>query len=171
MKTVPEDAERDDLVATLDELVAEGARRMLLAGLEDVVADYTERHEPLVDESGHRLVVRNGKAAERNLVTGAGSLPIRALRVNDRREGRRFSSCILPKYARRSPKVAEVLPVLYLRGLSTGASPQHALSSSVLMPGCQRGASGGRPWLALTRRLASANSGEQAKSRQEGAKR
>ena len=55
-----------------------------------------------------------------SLVTGAGSLAIRAPRVNDRREGHRFSSHILPKYARRSPKVADVLPVLYLRGLSTG---------------------------------------------------
>jgi transposase-like protein len=120
LKIVTDDAQRDDLTSSLDELVAEGARRMLIAGLESEVADYIERHLGLVDESGHRLVVRNGKAAERNLMTGAGSLPIRAPRVNDRREGHRFSSYILPKYARRSPKVAEVLPVLYLRGLSTG---------------------------------------------------
>jgi hypothetical protein len=54
------------------------------------------------------------------LVTDAGALAVRAPRINDRREGRRFSSYILPKYARRSPKVADVLPILYLRGLSTG---------------------------------------------------
>jgi len=120
LKIVADDAQRDDLTSSLDELVAEGARRMLIAGLESEVADYIERHLGLVDAAGHRLVVRNGKAAERNLMTGAGSLPIRAPRVNDRREGHRFSSYILPKYARRSPKVAEVLPVLYLRGLSTG---------------------------------------------------
>jgi len=120
LKIVTDDAERDDLAATLDELVAEGARRMLMAGLETEVADYVARHEGLVDEAGHRLVVRNGKAAERSLMTGAGSLAIRAPRVNDRREGHRFSSYILPKYARRSPKVGDVLPVLYLRGLSTG---------------------------------------------------
>jgi transposase-like protein len=120
LKIVPDDAERDDLAATLDELVAEGARRMLTAGLEAEVADYIARHRELVDEAGHRLVVRNGKAAERSLMTGAGSLPVRAPRVNDRREGHRFSSYILPKYARRSPKVGDVLPVLYLRGLSTG---------------------------------------------------
>ena len=53
-------------------------------------------------------------------MTGAGALRVRAPRVNDRREGHRFSSYILPKYARRSPKVGDVLPVLYLRGLSTG---------------------------------------------------
>ena len=120
LKIVPDDAHRDDLAATLDELVAEGARRMLIAGLESEVADYVARHESLVDEAGHRLVVRNGRAAERSLTTGAGELKVRAPRVNDRREGRLFSSYILPKYARRSPKVADVLPVLYLRGLSTG---------------------------------------------------
>ncbi len=120
LKIVTDDAERDDLAATLDELVVEGARRMLIAGLETEVADYVGRHTGLVDEAGHRLVVRNGRAAERSLVTGAGALAIRAPRVNDRREGHRFSSYILPKYARRSPKVADVLPVLYLRGLSTG---------------------------------------------------
>ncbi len=120
LKIVADDVDRDDLAATLDELVSEGARRMLLAGLEAEVADYIERHVGLVDEAGHRLVVRNGRAAERSLVTGAGSLPVQAPRVNDRREGHRFSSYILPRYARRSPKVADVLPVLYLRGLSTG---------------------------------------------------
>jgi len=120
LKIVADDVERDDLAGTLDELVTEGARRMLMAGLEAEVADYIERHAGLVDEAGHRLVVRNGKAAERSLMTGAGSLPVQAPRVNDRRAGRRFSSYILPRYARRSPKVADVLPVLYLRGLSTG---------------------------------------------------
>jgi transposase-like protein len=120
LKIVRDDADRDDLAATLDELVTEGARRMLMAGLEAEVADYIERHQLLVDAAGHRLVVRNGKAAERSLVTGAGALPVRAPRVNDRREGHRFSSYILPRYARRSPKVGDVLPVLYLRGLSTG---------------------------------------------------
>lgn len=120
LKIVMDEAERDDLTSSLDELVAEGARRMLMAGLQTEVADYVERHQGLVDEAGHRLVVRNGKAAERSLMTGAGSLAIRAPRVNDRRDGHRFSSYILPRYARRSPKVADVLPVLYLRGLSTG---------------------------------------------------
>jgi transposase-like protein len=120
LKIVTDDADRDDLASTLDDLVAEGALRMLIAGLETEVADYIERHQRLVDAEGYRLVVRNGRAAERTLVTGAGSLKIRAPRVDDRREGRRFSSSILPRYARRSPKVADVLPVLYLRGLSTG---------------------------------------------------
>ena len=120
LKIVTDDTDRDDLRGMLDELVCEGARRMLLAALETEVAGYVESHQELVDESGHRMVVRNGKAGERTLVTGAGALRIRAPRIDDRREGYRFSSSILPRYARRSPKVGEVLPVLYLRGLSTG---------------------------------------------------
>lgn len=120
LKIVIDDVDRDDLTSMLDELVAAGALRMLMAGLEVEVDDYIDRHRGLVDESGHRLVVRNGRAGERTLVTGAGALKIRAPRVHDRREGQRFTSSILPRYARRSPKVADVLPVLYLRGLSTG---------------------------------------------------
>ena len=120
LKIVTDDTDRDHLASALDELVTEGARRMLVAALETEVADYVARHQHLVDEEGRRLVVRNGRAKERTLVTAAGGLKIEAPRVHDRREGRRFSSYILPKYARRSPKVADVLPVLYLRGLSTG---------------------------------------------------
>jgi hypothetical protein len=78
LKIVPDDADRDDLAATLDELVAEGAQRMLMAGLESEVAEYMKRHRQLVDADGLRLVVRNGRAAERTLVTGAGALKIQA---------------------------------------------------------------------------------------------
>ena len=121
LKIVTDDADGGDLTSLmLDELVTEGARRMLVAALEVEVADYIDRHQNVVDEDGHRLVVRNGRAAERTLVTAAGGLKVRAPRVYDRREGHGFSSSILPRYARRSPKVADVLPVLYLRGLSTG---------------------------------------------------
>lgn len=119
LKIVTDGPDRES-VSPLDELVAEGARQMLAAALEAEVADYVDRYASEVDGVGHRLVVRNGKAPERSLVTGAGSLRVRAPRVDDRRQGRRFSSYILPKYARRSPKVADVLPILYLRGLSTG---------------------------------------------------
>jgi putative transposase len=108
----------------LDEITREGARRMLVAALEAEVAAYLEAHREERDE-GHALVVRNGKARTRKVTVGAGTIPVSAPRVNDRRtdadgERRRFTSRILPPYMRRSPKVAEVLPVLYLRGLSTG---------------------------------------------------
>ena len=89
LKIVTDGADRVDLTSMLDELVAEGALRMLLAGLETEVADHIERHRQLVDAAGHRLVVRNGKAAERTLVTGAGALKLEAPRVDDRREGHR----------------------------------------------------------------------------------
>src|SRR5215212_1571426 len=78
------------------------------------------------DEHGRRLVVRNGHARQREVATVAGSIPVRAPRVDDRRsdpvtgERVRFRSVILPPWCRRSPKVAEVLPLLYLHGLSTG---------------------------------------------------
>lgn len=110
---------------SLDELAREGARRMLVQALEAEVATYLERHAEDRDGRGHALVVRNGHARQRKVTLGAGTIEIQAPRVNDRRrdargERQRFTSSILPPYMRRSPKVAEVLPILYLRGLSTG---------------------------------------------------
>jgi putative transposase len=116
----------DEAARTLDELAREGARRMIAAALEAEVADYIGRFVQDVDEDGRRLVVRNGHARERKLTVGSGTVAVRAPRINDKRvdaetaERRKFSSKILPAYARRSPKVTEVLPVLYLHGLSTG---------------------------------------------------
>ena len=74
----------------------------------------------ILDATGRRLVVGNGFARARPITTGAGALEVKAPRVDDRRDGERFTSAILPRYMRKSPKVSEVLPVLYLRGLSTG---------------------------------------------------
>ena len=99
---------------------------MIAAALEAEADDYVERFADEVDEDGKRLVVRNGRARERRVTVGSGTVAIQAPRVNDKRvdeqtgERQRFSSKILPAYARRSPKVNDVLPVLYLRGLSTG---------------------------------------------------
>ena len=114
-----------EMLPTLEEIAREGARRMLSAALEVEVAAYLEAHRDARDEKGHALVVRNGKAREHQVTLGSGTIAVRAPRVNDRRQGpggerQRFTSKILPPYMRRSPKVAEVLPVLYLRGLSTG---------------------------------------------------
>ena len=109
----------------LDEVVRDGARAMLAAALQAEVAAYIDAHVGELDEAGRRLVVRNGYHAEREVATGAGALPVRAPRVNDRRvdeatgERVRFASAILPAWARKSPKVAEVLPLLYLHGLSS----------------------------------------------------
>ena len=98
---------------------------MLVSALEAEVASYLERHQGERDEQGRARVVRNGRAKPRRVTVGSGTVEITAPRVNDRRvdaEGsrQRFTSAILPPYMRRSPKVAEVLPILYLRGLSTG---------------------------------------------------
>jgi transposase-like protein len=127
LKVVEEAAAAQDEVGfpTLDQLAHQGAQKMLMTALEEEVASYIERHKEEVDEQGHRLVVRNGKAKPRQVTCGAGTLEIQAPRVNDKRvdesgERQKFTSQILPPYMRRSPKVAEVLPVLYLRGLSTG---------------------------------------------------
>jgi len=114
-----EQAEQDALKLDLDALVREGARRMLLTALKAEVDEYMSQHAGMRDEAGHALVVRNGVTEPRTVTTAAGELEVQAPRVNDRREGRRFTSAILPPWARRSPKVADVLPVLYLRGIST----------------------------------------------------
>jgi putative transposase len=109
----------------LDEIALAGARRMLMAALKTEAADYVERHRDERDVEGRALVVHNGRSKGRKLTLGAGTVELKAPRVNDRRhdeqgQRQRFSSRILPPYMRRSPKVAEVLPILYLRGLSTG---------------------------------------------------
>jgi len=105
---------------TLDELAREGARQMLVIALEAEVAAYVDQHRDQRDEDGRALIVRNGKARPRQVTIGAGTVEVEAPRVHDRRPDQRFTSQLLPPYMRRSPKVAEVLPILYLRGLSTG---------------------------------------------------
>jgi transposase-like protein len=118
--------EDNEIAVTLDDLAREGARRMIAAALEVEVEQYVASFVDEVDEDGKRLVVRNGRAKERGLTVGSGTMRLRAPRVNDKRvdeqtgKRQKFSSRILPSYARRSPKVTDVLPVLYLRGLSTG---------------------------------------------------
>jgi len=125
LKVVADEAAREDLAAGLDEIVREGARRMLAAALEDEVAAYIAAHAGERDEQGQRLVVRNGHARPREVTTVAGAVEVTALRVNDKRtdpatgERMRFCSVILPPWCRKSPKVTEVLPLLYLHGLSS----------------------------------------------------
>ena len=122
-KGASREASRD--LFELDEIALAGARRMLMAALKTEAADYVERHGDERDAEGRALVVHNGRSKGRKLTLGAGTVELKAPRVNDRRhdeqgQRQRFSSRILPPYMRRSPKVAEVLPILYLRGLSTG---------------------------------------------------
>jgi transposase-like protein len=97
---------------------------MLQAALEDEVNSFLEDHAGKVDGNGRRLVVRNGHMPSRELVTGAGSLEIQQPRVRDKSsdssERVKFSSTILPPYLRRSKAIDELIPWLYLKGISTG---------------------------------------------------
>jgi putative transposase len=131
MLTVVHDAESSNDNAgagrsLLDEIVRDGARQMLAAALQAEVATYVEQFADQVDEHGRRLVARNGYHHEREVLTAAGAVSVTAPRVNDRRvdpdtgERQRFSSAILPAWARKSPQMTEVLPLLYLHGLSSG---------------------------------------------------
>ena len=119
------EGDREELLLDLDEIARAGAREMLAQALEAEVQDYLQAAKGERDGHGHALVVRNGYAREREVLCGAGSVEVRAPRVNDKRveengERRRFKSVIVPPYMRRSPKVTEVLPLLYLHGLSSG---------------------------------------------------
>jgi transposase-like protein len=126
LKVVEEGVEANDGDASLlDQIVRDGARQMLAAALQAEVAAYIEAHADQVDEQGRRLVVRNGSHQPRQVTTAAGAVSVSQPRINDKRtdpvsgERRRFASAILPAWSRKSPRVAEVLPLLYLHGLST----------------------------------------------------
>ena len=110
--------------SVLDQIIQDGARRMLQAALENEVETFLERHSNKVDDEGRRQVVRNGHLPARELVTGAGTLEVQQPRVRDKSpdaEDRvRFSSSILPPYLRRSKAIDELIPWLYLKGISTG---------------------------------------------------
>ncbi|MGW1554367.1 IS256 family transposase [Streptomyces sp. NPDC002346] len=128
----------------IDEIVREGARRILAAALEAEDDAYITELAHEKDERGHRLVVRNGHHQPRKVATAAGPVEVMAPRANDKRideatgERRHFSSAILPPWARKSPKISEVLPLLYLHGLSSGdfvpALEQFLGSSAGLSP-------------------------------------
>src|SRR6266550_5932110 len=120
---LPADGQPSSLI---DQIVRDGARQMLAAALQAEVAAYIDQFAGLRDEGGRRLVVRNGTAEPRTVLTSAGAVEVTAPRVNDKRtdpasgERMRFSSAILPPWARKTPQVSEVLPLLYLHGLSSG---------------------------------------------------
>ncbi len=108
----------------LDEIVRRGAKKMLAEALEIEVESFVERYQYVLDDQGRRLVTRNGYSPERKIITGAGQLEVRTPRVDDRvLEGfkeRRFGSSLIPRYLRRTKNMDELIPVLYLKGISTG---------------------------------------------------
>ncbi|SDE23949.1 Transposase, Mutator family [Streptomyces prasinopilosus] len=128
----------------IDEIVREGVRRMLALALEAEVNACMAELADQCDERGHRLLVRNGYHQARKVTTAAGVVEVKAPRVNDKRvdeatgERKRSSSEILPPWCPESPKISEMLPLLYLHGLSSGdfvpALEQFLGSSTGLSP-------------------------------------
>jgi len=110
--------------SALETVLREGGRRLLQEALELEVQQYVERFQQLKSQSGQSLVVRNGYHQERELVTGAGKVPVRQPRVHDRRPDEQFTSAILPPYLRRTPSIDALIPALYLKGVSTSAFPE-----------------------------------------------
>ena len=113
----------------LTSLLRDGAQRMLQVAVEKEVSDYINLHSPKIDDNGHRLVVRNGHHPERKIQTGIGPIEVKKPKVNDKRlddNGNRirFESSILPPYLKRTKSIEELVPWLYLRGISTGDFPQ-----------------------------------------------
>ena len=126
LRVAVDDDASAELGLALDEICREGARRMLAAALEAERDAYLAGFAGERDDNGHRLVVGNGRARPRTVATGAGPIEVEAPRVNDKRvdedsgERARFRSQILAPWCRKSPKVSEVLPLMYLHGMSSG---------------------------------------------------
>jgi putative transposase len=121
----------------LTEILRQGAHQMLSAAIEAEVADWIESHRQVQDERGLQQVVRNGYLPERSIITGLGPVKIRQPRVHDRREGEErevFTSKILPPYLRKTKSIEELLPWLYLKGISTGGF--HEALQALLGPEC-----------------------------------
>ena len=107
----------------LTELLRDGARRLLAEAIEAEVTAWIDAHAHLKDQAGHRQVVRNGFLPERKIQTGLGDVEVKQPRVHDRRPAERrvrFTSAILPPYLKRTKSLDELIPWLYLKGVSTG---------------------------------------------------
>jgi hypothetical protein len=108
----------------LTEVLRNGARALLAHAVEAEVAGFLGGHADKLTDDGHRRLVRHGHLPEREIMTGIGAAAVRCPRVRDRAaaggERIRFSSAILPPYARRSKSLEVLIPILYLKGISTG---------------------------------------------------
>jgi len=113
---------------TLEQIARDGARRALQQAIEDEVAEYVDVHRPHRDAGGHQLVVRNGHKPPRTILSGVGPIEVVQPRVDDRRVDEngvrfRFTSKILPPYLRKTKAIEDLIPWLYLKGISTGEMP------------------------------------------------
>jgi Transposase, Mutator family len=135
---------KDALPSLIDEIVREGARQMLAQALQAEVDAYIAAFAAERDESDRRLVVRNGYHQPREVLTGAGVIEVTIPRVNDKRtdpvtgERMRFSSAILPRWCRKTPKITEVLRFCTCTGCRAGTSCLRSGSSWARRPGCRR---------------------------------
>lgn len=103
----------------IDSIARKGAEKLLALALEREVEEHIAKYTNVVDEQGNRLVVRNGYCQEREILSGAGRLKVHQPRVNDKRDGEKFTSAILPPYMRKTPTIEKLIPALYLKGIST----------------------------------------------------
>ena len=110
---------------SLDEILKEGARKLLQAAIESEIDEHLEKYKSMKDSQGKQLITRNGHMPEREIQTGVGPVKVRRPRVDDRAlsEEERFSSIILPPYIRRAPTIDALIPLLYLKGISTNDFP------------------------------------------------
>jgi transposase-like protein len=107
----------------LTDILRQGAQQLLAQAIEAEVADWIERHQDCRDAAGRRHVVRNGRLPERTITTGVGPVTVQQPRVHDRRpfeQREKFTSAILPPYLRKTKSIEELIPWLYLKGVSTG---------------------------------------------------
>lgn len=114
-------------VDVMTQILRQGAQQMLAAAIDAEVQEFLKAHEDQRDSAGRKLVVRNGYLPERELMTGLGKIPVKQPRVRDKRPAQQrveFSSSILPKYLRKTKAIEELVPWLYLKGISTNAFPE-----------------------------------------------
>jgi len=115
--------DKDNTQSPLEEIIIKGAQKMLKLALENEVDEFIQKHSTLVDEEGRRIISRNGYMPERDILTGIGPLTIKQPRIDDRQldqnDRERFTSNILPRYLRRIPSIDNLIPALYLKGIST----------------------------------------------------
>ena len=113
--------------SVLEQVARQGAQKMLQLALENEVEEFIQKHSCLKGENGNKAVIKNGYMPQREILTGMGPLPIKQPRIDDRNlKGYlvdRFTSNILPRYLKRIPSINNLVPALYLKGISTNDFP------------------------------------------------
>ena len=134
----PQFIKEENTWSALEQVARDGARKMLQLALENEVEEFIVKHSALTDKSGRKAVTKNGYMPARQILTGMGPLEIKQPRIDDRAlkghsSHERFTSNILPRYLRRIPSIDNLIPVLYLKGISTNDFP--AALSAILGQG------------------------------------